>query len=158
MTDRIYAAKTWMNEPFRLMTSELRIRREHAEKLKPDDGALDYSKDRVQSDGSNYEEKLLSYSMACDEVNKLELKIIHLKRIRFLAINRLTDSQLRTILLDRYLNFKEIQSGKGKGRIIRQSFNDIAEHIHFSARHTERLHDEALNQIYDIIPEVDDEN
>lgn len=145
MTDRQYGAKEWLNEAYRLKTTELRIKEEYAEKLNPGDGAVDYSKDSVQSDRGKtaYEERLISYSMALEEVDKIKAKIYRIQRTRQVAIALLEDTDHRAILTARYLN--------------QSSWKQISRQMNYSISQLKRIHLAALDGIYDYIPEVDNE-
>ena len=104
MTDKQYSAHEWLNEALWIEKTELKIKREYAEKIKPDDGAMDYSKDRVQNNSSGaQEDRLLTYTMACQAVEVIEKKIEDIKRIRQAMIDSLESSEYRSILTARYL-------------------------------------------------------
>lgn len=145
MTDRQYSAKEWLNEAYRIKTTELRIREEYAEKLNPSDGAVDYSKDSVQSDRqrSSYEERLISYSLALEEVDKIKARIFRIQRTRQKAIALLEDTDQRSLLIARYLN--------------QLNWKTISKKMNYSVTQLKRIHLAALEDIYDKIREVDDE-
>lgn len=145
MTDRQYSAKEWLNEAYRIKTTELRIREEYAEKLNPSDGAVDYSKDSVQSDRqrSSYEERLISYSLALEEVDKIKARIFRIQRTRQKAIALLDDTDQRSLLIARYLN--------------QMNWKSISKTMNYSITQLKRIHLAALEDIYDKIREVDDE-
>jgi DNA-directed RNA polymerase specialized sigma subunit len=144
MTERQYSAHEWLNESFRIMKSELRIKEEYAMKLKPDDGAIDYSKDRIQnSNPGSQEERIISYSMAMAEVDKVRAKILRTERERQKAINLLPRSDYRAILTARYLNH--------------YSWKQISRKLNIAESYMYRKHLKALDEIYDLIPEVMEE-
>ena len=144
MNDRQYSAKTWLSEAWRIKKTELQIREEHAEKLKPDDGAMQYDKDRVQNDSSTLqEERLLSWTMAMQEVDNIKTKIVKIQRTRLAAINLLQDSDERSLLIARYLQFNEWKS--------------ICRKLGYSRTELHRRHMKALDNIFPLIKEVDDE-
>lgn len=144
MNDKQYSAKTWLSEAWRIKKTELQIREEHAERLKPDDGAIDYSKDRIQNDSTSLqEEKLLSYTMAVQECDKIRAKIVKLNRSRLAAINLLDDSDERSLLIARYLQFCEWKS--------------ICRKLGYSRTELHRRHMKALENIYPKIKEVENE-
>lgn len=144
MTDRQYSAKEWLNEAYRIKTTELRIREEYAEKLNPSDGAIDYSKDSVQSDRqrSAYEERLISYSLALEEVENIRARIFRIQRTRQKAIAFLTDTDQRSLLVARYLN--------------QMNWKQISKAMNYSITQLKRIHLAALDEIYEYIPEVED--
>lgn len=145
MTDRQYSAKEWLNEAYRIKTTELRIREEYAQKLSPSDGAIDYSKDSVQSDQqrSAYEERLISYSLAMEEVDKIQAKIFRIQRTRQKAITLLDDTDQRSLLIARYLN--------------QMNWKQISKAMNYSITQLKRIHLAALEDIFDYISEVDHE-
>ena len=144
MTDRQYSAKAWLNEAYRIKTTELRIREEYAQKLSPSDGAIDYSKDSVQSDQqrSAYEERLISYSLAMEEVDKIQAKIFRIQRTRQKAIALLDDTDQRSLLIARYLN--------------QMNWKQISKAMNYSITQLKRIHLAALENIFDYIWEVED--
>lgn len=143
MTDKQYSAHEWLNEALWIEKTELKIKREYAEKIKPDDGAMDYSKDRVQNNSSGaQEDRLLTYTMACQAVEAIEKKIEDIKRIRQAMIDSLESSEYRSILTARYL--------------LRMKPEDIAREMNYSERQFYRKRNRALDLVYDKIKEVDD--
>lgn len=143
MTDKQYSAKEWLNEAYRIKTTELKIREEYAQKLSPSDGAIDYSKDSIQSDQqrSAYEERLISYSMTMEEVDKIRAKIFRIQRTRQRAISLLDDTDQRALLLARYIN--------------QMSWKQISKAMNYSITQLKRIHLAALDDIFDHISEVD---
>lgn len=143
MTDRQYSAKEWLNEAYRIKETELKIKTEIAEKLKPDDGAIDYSKDKIQNDSSKLmEERLLSYTMAVQDIEETEAKIERVNRTRIAAINKLKSSEDRAMLIRRYIHQYEWKS--------------ICRELGYSRMELYRRHMKALDEIFDYIKEVEE--
>lgn len=145
MTDRQYAAKEWLNKAYRLSKTELKIKEEYAEKCKPDDGAVDCSKDRIQnsSSASAQEERLLTYAMACEAVDKVKAKIERIKRSRQKVIDMVPNDDYRILLTLRYL--------------LNKPWKEVAKDMNYSVSHLINKHREALNEVYDYIKEGDDD-
>lgn len=143
MTEKQYSAHEWLNEAYWMEKTELRSLEETMERLKPDDGAIDYSKDRIQNGNSNAQQaRLENYVIACENVDKLKTKIEHLKRTRQAVILSLEDSIKRTVLQDFYINrLKACAIGKRTG---------------YAERTCYRIRDRALDEIYEKIKEYDD--
>jgi hypothetical protein len=109
MTDQQYYAKTWLNRIYVVTKRELAAKEEIQAKLLASvtSGAVDYSKDRIQhNDPKAIEQRMASYAMATNDVEKVREKIAKLIRSRLEAINKVQDSVLRTILIERYINQK----------------------------------------------------
>ena len=134
-------AKLWLNELYRMSKGELKEKEERAERLKPDDGAIDYSKDKIQNScTSSQEERLLNYAMACQAVEKLKEKICKAERERCEIIEKLTDGYEREILYSRHINFK--------------NWNQIEKEKRISVSTAHRIYNRALEHIYPFIKEV----
>lgn len=142
MTDKQYSAHEWLNEAYWLEKTELKIKQEFADRLKPDDGAIDYSKDRIQNNNTSaQEERLISYSMACAEVDKVKVKIERIRRIRYRVIESVSKQEYRDILIARYLNQKRPL--------------EIAKLIKRSERDYYRQRDKALDEVFELIKEFE---
>lgn len=134
-------AKLWLNELYRMSKGELKEKQERAERLKPDDGAIDYSKDKIQNAStSSQEERLLNYSMAVAAVEKLKEKIGRAERERCEMIDKLADGYEREILYARHINFK--------------NWNQIEKEKRISVSTAHRIYNRALEHIYPFIKEV----
>lgn len=143
MTDTQYSAHEWLNEALWIEKTELKIKREYAEKIKPDDCAIDYSKDRIQnSSTSAQEDRLLTFVMACEAVEAIEKKIEDIKRVRQATIDSLESSEYRSILTARYL--------------LRMKPKEIARELNYSERQFYRKRNRALDLVYDKIKEVEE--
>jgi len=106
-------------------------------------GATDYGKERVQSDSSNsQEQRQITYSMITIEVEKTKEKIAQLIRPRLDVINKIDDSTLRVILLERYINQKR--------------WNEIEDKLSYSHAGMMKLHLRALDEISPLIPKGED--
>lgn len=145
MTDQQYFTKTWLNQVYIITRKELAAKEEIQAKILASitSGAVDYSKDRIQNNNPQaQEERMISYSQATDDVEKVREKIARLIRVRLEVINQVPDSVLRTILIERYLNQK--------------SWKKIEESQGYSHQHMMNLHLKALTTISDFIPIGDD--
>lgn len=143
MTDKQYSAHEWLNEAYWLEKTELKIKQEFADRLKPEGGVVDYSKDRIQNNNntSAQEERLNSYSMACAEVDKVKVKIERIRRIRYRVIESVSKQEYRDILIARYLN---------QNRPL-----EIAKLIKRSERDYYRQRDKALDEVFELIKEFE---
>lgn len=141
MTDKQYFAKTWLNQVYIVTRRELAAKEEIQAKILASitSGAVDYSKDRIQNNNPQaQEERVISYAQATDDVEKVREKIAKLIRIRLEVINMVTDSVLRTLLIERYLNQK--------------SWGWIEKSFSYSHPHVMRIHLQALDEISQFIP------
>lgn len=81
--------------------------------------------------GSGYEERLAKYTDLCIEIDKGELALLDVKKEIIQAIKQVNDSLYRTILYERYINFK--------------MWYQIAQVVNFSDKHIiQVLHPRAL--------------
>lgn len=143
MTDRQYSAHEWLNKAYWLERTELKSKIEYAEKCKPDDGAIDYSKDRIQNGSSGaQEDRLNTYVMACEVVDKTKARIERIKRDRQEVIEMIPSSRQRTLLTYRYLN--------------QYSWDQISSDMNYSRRQLDRIWKKALDAAYEFIKEVGD--
>jgi len=141
MTDKQYFAKTWLNQVYIVTRRELAAKEEIQAKILAaiTSGAVDYSKDRIQNNNPQaQEERMISYAQATDDVEKVREKIAKLIRIRLEVINMVTDSVLRTLLIERYLNQK--------------SWGWIEKNFNYSHAWLMKLHLKALDEISQFIP------
>lgn len=146
MTDLQYYAKTWLNQVYIVTRKELAAKEEIQAKILASitSGAVDYSKDRIQNNNPQaQEERMISYSQATDDVEKVREKIAKLIRVRLEVINMLPDSVMRTILIERYLNQK--------------SWKRIEDSFSYSHAWTMKLHMKALEEISRFIPRSEEE-
>lgn len=145
MTDNQYHAKTWLNKIYIMTQTELATKEEIQAKALAaiTNGATDYGKERVQSDSSNsQEQRQITYSMITIEVEKTKEKIAQLIRPRLDVINKIDDSTLRVILLERYINQKK--------------WNEIEDKLSYSHAGMMKLHLRALDEISPLIPKGED--
>lgn len=143
MTDRQYSAKEWLNEAYRIKETELKAKEDEAERLKPDDGAIDYSKDRIQNNSSaSQEERLISYTMAMQDIDETKAKIERVNRTRMRAINMLKYSEDRTLCIRRYIH--------------QFDWRAIGKELGYSRTELYRRHLRALDEIFDYIKEVEE--
>lgn len=145
MTDNQYHAKTWLNKIYIMTQTELATKEEMQAKALAaiTNGATDYGKERVQSDSSNsQEQRQITYSMITIEVEKTKEKIAQLIRPRLDVINKIDDSTLRVILLERYINQKR--------------WNEIEDKLSYSHAGMMKLHLRALDEISPLIPKGED--
>lgn len=145
MTDNQYHAKTWLNKIYIMTQTELATKEEIQAKALAaiTNGATDYGKERVQSDSSNsQEQRQITYSMITIEVEKTKEKIAQLIRPRLDVINKIDDSTLRVILLERYINQKR--------------WNEIEDKLSYSHAGMMKLHLRALDEISPLIPKGED--
>lgn len=145
MTDNQYHAKTWLNKIYIMTQTELATKEEIQAKALAaiTNGATDYGKERVQSDLSNsQEQRQITYSMITIEVEKTKEKIAQLIRPRLDVINKIDDSTLRVILLERYINQKK--------------WNEIEDKLSYSHAGMMKLHLRALDEISPLIPKGED--
>lgn len=146
MTDLQYYAKTWLNQVYIVTRKELAAKEEIQAKILASitSGAVDYSKDRIQNNNPQaQEERMISYSQATDDVEKVREKIAKLIRVRLEVINMLPDSVMRTILIERYLNQK--------------SWKKIEDSFSYSHAWTMKLHKKSLEEISRFIPSSEEE-
>lgn len=145
MTDNQYFAKTWLNQVYVVTKRELAAKEEIQAKLLASitSGAVDYSKDRIQNNNpQGQEERMITYSQATADVEKVREKIAKLIRVRLEVINHVPDSVLRTILIERYINQK--------------SWGWIEKSLLYSRAHLLRLHLDALEEVCRFIPKGED--
>ena len=91
MTDKQYSAHEWLNKAYWLEKTELKSKVEYAEKCKPDDGAIDYSKERVQNGSFGaQEDRLNTYAMACDVVDKTRVRIEKIRQSKQEVIEKIS--------------------------------------------------------------------
>ena len=141
VTDKQYFAKCWLNQIYIVTKRELAAKEEVQAKILASitSGAVDYSKDRIQNNNPQaQEERMISYSQATDDVEKVREKIAKLIRVRLEVINMLPDSVMRTILIERYLNQKK--------------WSDIEKTLGYSRRSLLDKHLQALTSISKFIP------
>lgn len=143
MTERQYSAKEWFNEAYVLSMTELKAKEEYALKLMPTDLAMDYSKDKIQNSGGGQEEKLLSWVMAMESVEKLRIRIDRIRCERIKVIEMVPDPRMRALLWERFINQKPWKA--------------IQKVLNYSKTQTYNLYLESLDVAYDYIKEVDDE-
>ena len=145
MTDNQYFAKTWLNQVYVVTKRELAAKEEIQAKILASitSGAVDYSKDRIQNNNpQGQEERMITYSQATAEVEKVREKIAKLIRVRLEVINHVPDSVLRTILIERYINQK--------------SWGWIEKNLQYSKPWLMKLHPKALEEVYRFIPKGED--
>ena len=145
MTDNQYFAKTWLNQVYVVTKRELAAKEEIQAKLLASitSGAVDYSKDRIQNNNpQGQEERMITYSQATADVEKVREKIAKLIRVRLEVINHVPDSVLRTILIERYINQK--------------SWGWIEKSLQYSHDRIMVLHRKALVEVYRFIPKGED--
>lgn len=145
MTDNQYFAKTWLNQVYAVTKRELAAKEEIQAKLLASitSGAVDYSKDRIQNNNpQGQEERMITYSQATADVEKVREKIAKLIRVRLEVINHVPDSVLRTILIERYINQK--------------SWGWIEKSLQYSHDRIMVLHRKALEEVYRFIPKGED--
>lgn len=141
MNDKQYYAKKWLNEIYVLSHTELAEKEEILAKTEAaiTGGAIDYSKDKIQSDNAkSQEQRQITYSLIMSQVEEIKEKIALLESTRISAIDKVNDSTLRALLLARYINQKP--------------WNDICNVLGYSYRHIQRLHLVALDKIAEFIP------
>ena len=140
MTDKQYSAHEWLNKAYWLEKTELKSKVEYAEKCKPDDGAIDYSKERVQNDSFGaQEDRLNTYAMACDVVDKTRARIEKIRQSRQEVIEKISSSRQRTLLTYRYLN--------------QYSWKHISGEMHYGKTQLDRIWKDALDSAYEFIKE-----
>ena len=145
MTDNQYFAKTWLNQVYVVTKRELAAKEEIQAKLLASitSGAVDYSKDRIQNNNpQGQEERMITYSQATADVEKVREKIAKLIRVRLEVINHVPDSVLRTILIERYINQK--------------SWGWIEKNLQDSKPWLMKLHLKALEEVCRFIPKGED--
>ena len=142
MTDKQYSAHEWLNKAYWLEKAELKSKVDYAEMCKPDDGAIDYSKIRVQNDSFGaQEERLNTYAMACEVVDKTRARIEKIKQSRQEVVEKISSSRQRTLLTYRYLN--------------QHSWKQISGEMHYGKTQLDRIWKDALNSAYEFIKEED---
>ncbi len=138
--NREYQVKSWLNKVYEVTQKELAAKMEVKEKLFAmiTNGALDYSKERVQSsEVTGQEKRTIAYSEAAESVDRVKEKIAGLISERLMVINKVPGSEYRTILIQRYINTK--------------NWGEIAGSMSYSVRHCHRLFDEAIKRIAPIV-------
>ena len=140
MTDKQYSAHEWFNKAYWLEKTELKSKADYAEMCKPDDGAIDYSKERVQNDSFGaQEERLNTYAMACDVVDKTRARIEKIRQTRQDVVEKISSSRQRTLLTYRYLN--------------QHSWKQISGEMHYGKTQLDRIWKDALDSAYEFIKE-----
>jgi hypothetical protein len=146
MTDNQYFAKQWLNQIYVVTRKELAAKEEIQAKLLASitSGAIDYSKERIQnSNPRGQEQRVISYSQATDDVEKVRERIAKLIRVRLEVVNMVPDSILRTVLIERYINQK--------------SWGWIEKNFNYSHAWLMKLHLKALDEISQFIPGGEEE-
>ena len=140
MTNKQYSAHEWLNKAYWLEKTELKSKVDYAEMCKPDDGAIDYSKIRVQNDSFGaQEERLNTYAMACEVVDKTRVRIEKIKQSRQEVVEKISSSRQRTLLTYRYLN--------------QHSWKQISGEMHYGKTQLDRIWKDALDSAYEFIKE-----
>mgnify|MGYP001443728324 FL=1 len=138
MTDQQYSAHEWLNKAYWLEKTELKSKVDYAEMCKPDDGAIDYSKIRVQNDSFGaQEERLNTYAMACDVVDKTRARIEKIRQSRQEVIENISSSRQRTLLTYRYLHHHSWKQNSGD--------------MHYGKTQLDRIWKDALDSVYEFI-------
>ena len=142
MTNKQYSAHEWLNKAYWLEKTELKSKVDYAEMCKPDDGAIDYSKIIVQNDSFGaQEERLNTYAMACEVVDKTRARIEKIKQSRQEVVEKVSSSRQRTLLTYRYLN--------------QHSWKQISGEMHYGKTQLDRIWKDALDSAYEFIKEED---
>lgn len=142
MTDKQHSAHEWLNKAYWLEKTELKSKVDYAEMCKPDDGAIDYSKIRVQNDSFGAQEgRLNTYAMACEVVDKTRARIEKIKQSRQEVVEKISSSRQRTLLTYRYLN--------------QYSWKQISGEMHYGKTQLDRIWKDALDSAYEFIKEED---
>ena len=140
MTDKQYSAHEWLNKAYWLEKTELKSKVDYAEMCKPDDGAIDYSKIRVQNDSFGaQQERLNTYAMACELLDKTRARIEKIRQSRQEVIENISSSRQRTLLTYRYLN--------------QHSWKQISGEMHYGKTQLDRIWKDALDSAYEFIKE-----
>ena len=140
MTNKQYSAHEWLNKAYWLEKTELKSKVDYAEMCKPDDGAIDYSKIKVQNDSFGaQEERLNTYAMACEVVDKTRARIEKIKQSRQEVVEKISSSRQRTLLTYRYLN--------------QHSWKQISGEMHYGKTQLDRIWKDALDSAYEFIKE-----
>ena len=135
-------AKEYLNQAYRLneLIASNELEMKDLEELKCSLGAIDYSKDRVQTSSSSD----AGYTRIVHAIADLESairedteKLLHLKLEIRTVINELQDNEQKLVLKYRYLNFME--------------WENVAEELCVSKRTAIRIHDVAIENI--VVPE-----
>lgn len=96
-------------------------------------------KEKVQeSHGNSVENKLITYADYCREIDKHKTELFRILKEITGVIMQVEDSTLRNLLICRYINF--------------ETWNNIAEILHYGERQLYRLHRKALKKAGEFIP------
>ena len=100
-------------------------------------GAVGYG-EKVQSSRQNTEENLrITYIAYTEKINNRIKELNEIKTEIITAINNVQSSTLRTLLIERYINYK--------------TWNEIAETMGYSYKHVvHNMHSQALKKVKDI--------
>ena len=138
--DKLYHVRSWLNKVYDVTEKELAAKVEVKERLfgMITNGAIDYSKDRVQSSSvTGQEQKTVAYAAASADVEKVENKIAGLIKERMELINKVDGSMHRTVLIHRYINLKK--------------WGELAHEMDYSTKQAQRIFDEAIEKIAPIV-------
>ena len=101
-------------------------------------GAIDYSKDRIQSGGSNgTEQRFIRYAEYEIIINKRIDKLVEIKKEIFDLIQNIDDSKCRTLLISYYINCKTLEQ--------------TADEMDYDVRWIHALHKKAIKKVQEIL-------
>lgn len=105
-------------------------------------GAISYGEKVQKTKLNNQEELRIAYLAYEDKINRRIAELIKVKTEILTAVEMVNNPTLRTLLIERYINFK--------------TWEQVAESMGYSAEWTEiRLHKMALTKIGEVIPPPD---
>lgn len=132
-------AEEWLNRGYKLNET---IKLLDKAKMRAYDIAVGTAielKEKVQeSHGNSVENKLVTYADYCRDIDKHKTKLFRILKEITGVIMQVEDSTLRNLLICRYINF--------------ETWNNIAEILHYGERQLYRLRRKALKKAGEFIP------
>ena len=93
--------------------------------------------EKVSGGGQDFDKQLITLAAFYETIDKKIDELVSIKEEILQAISCVQDSTYRTILIERYINFKSLE--------------EISVKLNYGYRHLCRLHGEALTKIKDVI-------